>query len=630
MIGPQDSDSGPQLRILSVAVFGGFLDGLRLLLPATLTCVIGPRGAGKSTTLELIRYALGLMPDDSPAERRRIETLIDKNLDSGRVEVTIQTKEGLTYVVSRAGGEAPVVLTHDMRPTELSIESGVLFRAEVFSQNEVEAIADSPEAQRAILDGFATERLGCVEAEIRLVHESLDQNAGRIEAIEDRLTTLADEVSLLQDVEGKLKEYGAIGGAEQKKFAAATSEKASRDTEQRDVASAVTALGQLQGKVTALRQDLASRVGKKAGPSAGPNRALMDEFQRTVESLRSEIVRLLETADQKMADGRKSLEQIGSRLQQAHKEQDVAYRKFIESHEQLQAKSAERVLLEKRREDLLKKGAEHAECAQTKAEQLAEREELLSRLAALRDERFQIRDEVVARVNAELSPTIRVRMQQFGDRQKYREFVAEVLRGPGKLKHASVAQRLTDAIGPGELADVIRGREAKSLVKLGNVTPDQAEKVLNALSDRGALLKLEAIPLDDLTTIELKDGKEYKESGDISKGQKCTAILPILLLERDHPLLIDQPEDNLDNRFIYQTIVEGIRRVKGRRQLIFVTHNPNIPVLGDAENVVVLESDGRRARVVQQGSVDECQDKIVELLEGGEEAFKLRQTRYHY
>ena len=102
------------------------------------------------------------------------------------------------------------------------------------------------------------------------------------------------------------------------------------------------------------------------------------------------------------------------------------------------------------------------------------------------------------------------------------------------------------------------------------------------------------------------------------------------MFDSANPLLIDQPEDNLDNRFIYQTIVEGIRRVKGRRQLIFVTHNPNIPVLGDAENVVVLESDGRRARVVQQGSVDECQDKIVELLEGGEEAFKLRQTRYHY
>jgi len=76
--------------------------------------------------------------------------------------------------------------------------------------------------------------------------------------------------------------------------------------------------------------------------------------------------------------------------------------------------------------------------------------------------------------------------------------------------------------------------------------------------------------------------------------------------------------------------VRSIRDVRDRRQLIFVTHNPNIPVLADAERVFVLESDGAHARKATEGDVDDCRDAIVNLLEGGEQAFKRRQERYAY
>jgi ABC-type protease/lipase transport system fused ATPase/permease subunit len=95
-------------------------------------------------------------------------------------------------------------------------------------------------------------------------------------------------------------------------------------------------------------------------------------------------------------------------------------------------------------------------------------------------------------------------------------------------------------------------------------------------------------------------------------------------------LLVDQPEDNLDNRFISEAVVEAILKMKSRRQMIFVTHNPNIPVLGDAERVFVLDSDGAMARKANEGTVDECKREIVNLLEGGENAFKVRKCRYAY
>jgi len=203
------------------------------------------------------------------------------------------------------------------------------------------------------------------------------------------------------------------------------------------------------------------------------------------------------------------------------------------------------------------------------------------------------------------------------------------LRG-ARIKHGVVAQKLVNAFWPAELSEVIRHGDTAPLIDKAELNAAQAEKVMATLSGSELLFDLETVELLDRPRIELKDGDTYKESLSLSTGQKCTAILPILLLDSENPLLVDQPEDNLDNGFIYGTIVDSLRNIKRQRQLIFVTHNPNIPVLGDAERVFVLESDGRCGRKIKEGTVDQCKDKIVALLEGGEEAFKQRKERYAY
>src|SRR5512143_1252947 len=90
-------------HIRKVSIRGGFLDGAQFELADGLNCFIGARGAGKTTVVELIRYALDALPnrDSHPVDRRRIETLVERNLAGGRVDVTIETKDGLLYVVSR-------------------------------------------------------------------------------------------------------------------------------------------------------------------------------------------------------------------------------------------------------------------------------------------------------------------------------------------------------------------------------------------------------------------------------------------------------------------------------------------------------------------------------------------------
>ena len=145
------------------------------------------------------------------------------------------------------------------------------------------------------------------------------------------------------------------------------------------------------------------------------------------------------------------------------------------------------------------------------------------------------------------------------------------------------------------------------------------------------------------TSIELNVAGEgqspnWQMLDDLSTGQKATAVLLLLLLESDAPLLVDQPEDDLDNRFITEGIVPKMREEKLRRQFIFSTHNANIPVLGDAELILGLNAEGEagagRATIPSEhmGSIDSrpVRELVREILEGGQEAFETRRLKYGF
>ena len=154
---------------------------------------------------------------------------------------------------------------------------------------------------------------------------------------------------------------------------------------------------------------------------------------------------------------------------------------------------------------------------------------------------------------------------------------------------------------------------ASELTKAFGVTAAQAERIAKA--DPEVLLRIEELELRPTTAIRLNtaplgEPPAWQALEDLSTGQKATAVLLLLLLESDAPLIVDQPEDDLDNRFITEGVVPRMREEKQRRQFVFSTHNANIPVLGDAELIVGLtasgEADGGRARIAPEhvGSID--------------------------
>jgi ABC-type glutathione transport system ATPase component len=276
------------------------------------------------------------------------------------------------------------------------------------------------------------------------------------------------------------------------------------------------------------------------------------------------------------------------------------------------------------------------------ARQRSEAEEELRKLLARRKtlkiehvltrERISgVREEVARRLQQQAGEKVRIRVQRNADALQYQEKLTAALKGSNLRNQGDIISALTK-VRPEDLAKIISDNDAEELETQTALGRERGRKILEALKLSEDPLKLEVVGTDDKVCIELNvstgGDANFKDASELSRGQKCTALLPILLARQGTPLVIDQPEDNLDNHFIYETVVGTILRLKERRQMIFITHNANIPVLGGADLVLVMNSDGRRGFVQKTGSVDECRTEIIDLLEGGEEAFELRRRRY--
>jgi len=161
---PTPASFGSQ-RLRSIHITGGFLDGAVFDLADGLNCLIGARGTGKTSVLELVRYALDALPAANDPERQRIENLVKANLGDGTVELLVETRDGLTYKVIRSWQDDPVVVTADGSPTEISLRAGGVFRADIYSQNEIERIADQALSQLSLIDNFEANQIRPVQCQ---------------------------------------------------------------------------------------------------------------------------------------------------------------------------------------------------------------------------------------------------------------------------------------------------------------------------------------------------------------------------------------------------------------------------------------------------------------------------------
>jgi uncharacterized membrane-anchored protein YhcB (DUF1043 family) len=506
-----------------------------------------------------------------------------------------------------------------------------VFRADIYSQNEVERIADLTTSQLVLIDKFQSDAVAEFESQLRDLERDLSSNGIDLLALESRHAELREEVATLPEVEDRLKAFEGSGGDDAAVINEAHALKALRDRERFAIAAIEDDLWQLQEQIRAHDGWLAQRASVHFSDDmlSGPNGKALAGFVEQLTSHGAATDILLRQAADQLAQAQQHIQALNEKLNAAHHQQELAFRALVEQHEAVMEQATERAQLQRVRNDLLTKKRALDELRGQLKETFTHRARMIEKLSELRDDRFSIRQAVVERINAAVAPMIRVRLEQFGETGKYNGLLVAALKGAG-IQHNIVAQKIASSVPPRDLSEAVNNRDAQAIVDQAGINTAQAVKVVDALNDHKMLFDLEVVEMNDKPKIELLDGDAYKDSLALSTGQKCTSILPILLLDSDRPLLVDQPEDNLDNGFIYKTVVTRLHQVKADRQLIFVTHNPNIPVLGDAGKVFVCRSSGLKAWIEVEGTVDDCREHIVNLLEGGEEAFKLRQQKYEY
>jgi len=221
--------------VLSLNVTGGFLSGARLEFADGLNCLIGGRGAGKTTALEFLRFGLGLMPDPKANQQRyrAIDALVKANLGNGSLHIELRTKTDMRYTAGRGAHESVQVLNEVGTAVPISLDRDQIFGADVFSQNEIEEIASSPAAQLELLDRFQERETVAIDRELEQIYRQLDQSSVDLRRIDEEVDDARVRASELPVLQEKLKGLAEVAGPDANRINAAHAAKSQRSREEK-------------------------------------------------------------------------------------------------------------------------------------------------------------------------------------------------------------------------------------------------------------------------------------------------------------------------------------------------------------------------------------------------------------
>ncbi len=611
-------------KIIELRVQGGFLDGQVIPFSPYLNCLIGGRGAGKTSIIELIRFALDACPGDQPLSKKSRQH-VAAILGTGRVKLVVETSGGQRYTVQRSVGEDPRITDPQGQRVSMNMSRGLTFGVILFGQSELEEIAERPATQLELVDGKSS-TIPFIKAEIETGREKLEHNR----------TELAKAIRQAQDFGGRLSILPEIRQRLQTLAGENLDELLSRQRQREKERF------WLEEMIRALRSvcQREKRLSVPPVPSIDcetdiwSNGELIQEVAEIYESAGRQVCQLWYQSAGIWETAVKELEDRAASLARRHHREELEDER---SQGQLKGQGINHALQERARLtsqllELEKLVGMLARQEEEIVEYRQQRADLHNGLARLKEKLFRERWEICQEFNRMLYPDIKINLLPGGNLEVYRELLATALSNSG-LQYNRLVEQLVEEVPPRELVRIIQDRDAMYLEHCSGLDRDRARRLVNHLSARlnpGELLFLEDVWLEDQLQINLRDGELFKPIDQLSKGQKSTAILPLLLLDDCRPLIIDQPEDHLDNAYVSSTVVPTLRRVKGQRQIILATHNPNIPVLGNADQNLVLYADGRCSRVACQGDLNDVRvnREIQRFLEGGSEALRGRVERY--
>lgn len=603
------------MYIARIQIEEGFLDGLDVRLESGLNVVIGARGTGKTSLIELIRFCLGGEGNTTETSRRSRDHALSV-LGSGQVTLTLQSDAGEIYVSRAASDPAPRASATFSQPI-------------IFSQTEIETIGLQASGRLQLIDSFAAGEVGIGQekaavAEFASANVELEKVRKELEDIDRQLasiTTLQVELQAVAQAEAALSQTSQVIATKTGQIEA--------------LSKLISQHGAVQAEGERIKNGLAGLYEQIKNVNAAAPLTLTSFGQQQFPYVNNDVAqaqaKLSEAMDILSNSFYRAKETVDSNTTEKIKFEDQA--RIIRTEVEGLSEGAGQVLRRgqqlREQQAKLQAIAEYQVAKRNALEGLgARRNAALDKLDLIRQNRFSIRKGIVENLNRRLGPRIRIEIVRGAQIQAFSAAVSDALKG-SNLRYADVAKAIAENLTPRALLAAVDNFDQDLIAKVAEISIDRASRVLTHLRSTD-LGRLGSFEIEDNVVFQLLDGRDFKDFNSLSTGQRCTVVLPMVLAHFNNIIIVDQPEDHIDNAFIADTLIKAILAREKSAQILFSTHNPNIPVLGAADNVIQLSSDGKRGFCITSGDLNDPSvvEAISNVMEGGAEAFAKRSNFY--
>ncbi|MCB9854133.1 MAG: AAA family ATPase [Phycisphaerales bacterium] len=672
---PSDLPTPPIPQLLGIQIAGGegsLFENETIAFAENLNCLIGPRGAGKSTIVEAIRYLFGYNRtlselDTANKLSERIREMQRANLTGCLIRVAYRVSSGDTRILEATFDPqedyTTKIYSENGEPLEIAdLEATGEFPLRLFGWSEIETLGRDKGRQRDLLDRLVPD-LGDAKSRRADVRARLEENRQALKGIIGILS------SLLEKDGGVIRRYVEYRAAFNKLN---TNDIKGHFTEL-DSANLRLSLFNLVLKnierfrtkidgldIAGLREGIHELLGGAPEPTKewwvahGESLTALTEneadLSESLRLIRNTLAKVESTVRGQIEKTKKEIEEVELRIRSSFAD-DADMRKIADLRANAEKRLKQAIAV---RTDYTRAWKQLTDC-------LGDRKGLTESLLRIQNEIAGIRvannEKIERTLNQHFGDGIKVKLhfRAGGDKSAFvdaliKSKIAHAFSGRYKARRipeilaenfdpVSVVQNLvrgnSASFAGAQLAEDAGARITAEEAKKGTETwqyamVDEAAEV-QVLNDLGETLKklvyMQQVEWDDEESI-LLDGRPV---GELSPGQRSSAMLPLIALAETTPLVIDQPEDNLDNKLIGHVLAGILASLKERRQIIVCTHNPNIVVSGDAEQVIVLDAiSDRRAKVEAHGSIDNTDiiQSVIDIMEGGRDAFLVRHRRY--
>jgi PHP family Zn ribbon phosphoesterase len=626
-----DEIASPHAEFLAMSWEGGFLDGTTIHFNENLNVLVGGRGTGKSTIIESIRAVLDLDPKGEEAKKSH-SGMLKHVLKSGtKISLLVRSNRPTqsVYVIERIVPNPAVVKDGSKQVLPLK-PIDILQNVEVFGQHEISELARDPVKRTSLLNRFIVKDPS-KEQNTQDVISKLKRSRTLFLEAKEKIQTIDERLAALPALEETLKRYQQAGLEEKMK------DKTLLIREEGIFKTAKVRLISVQEVEAQLRKAIPLDISFLSPEALDvlPAKDTLSGLLPVLEAINTKLSGTANNLGEYINETLEGIEMLLTQWQERKTAVNTQYEATLRALQTTDVNAEEFVQLKQQIEELRPLSESKASLDQELNDIYRERLTLLSEWEGLKAERFRAIEKAAKKVTKALEGHVRVEVTNAGNREPLYELLKKEVVG----LHSSAIERLS-VIEDLSLIDfsntcTIGKDELRTKYSLPS---GAAEKIAQA--PLSLALKIEELELPATTKLFLNVAAEgqppvWKSLEELSTGQKATAILLLLLLKADAPLIVDQPEDDLDNRFITDCVVPIMRREKCQRQFVFSTHNANIPVLGDAELIIGLTAEGEdQGRILPEysGSLDslKVQELVEEILEGGKAAFEMRRAKYGF